>query len=85
MREFILATLCLLIAAAVVPVAVTGWRYTKSILIHWAMSFVVSVDEELLPRSVILWHAKEDQKLCRFLGEDIESRYTIARENARYL
>lgn len=85
MREFLLATLCLLAAAAVVPVAVTGWLHVKAILIHAAMSFVVSVDEELLPRSVVLWHAKEDQKLCRFLGEDIESRYAIARENARYL
>lgn len=85
MREFLLATLCLMVAAAVVPVAVTGWLHAKAILIHAAMSFVVSVDEELLPRSVVLWHAKEDQKLCRFLGEDIESRYTIARESARYL
>ncbi len=85
MREFLLATLCLLVAAAVVPVIVAGWFHARAIITHWAMSFVVSVDEELLPRSVILWHAKEDQKLCRFLGEDIESRYTIARENARYL
>lgn len=85
MREFLLSTLCLLVASAVVPVAVTGWLHLKAIMIHAAMSFVVSVDEELLPRSVVLWHAKEDQKLCRFLGEDIESRYTIARENARYL
>lgn len=85
MREFLLTLVCLMVAAAVVPVAVTGWMHVRAILIHCAMSFVVSVDEELLPRSVVLWYAKEDQKLCRFLGEDIESRYTIARENARYL
>lgn len=85
MREFLLTLLCLLVAAAVVPVAVTGWMQVRAILIHWAMAFVVSVDDELLPRSVVLWYAKEDQKLCRFLGENIESRYTIARENARYL
>lgn len=85
MREFLLTLLCLLVAAAVVPVAVAGWLHVRAILIHCAMSFVASVDEELLPRSVVLWYAKEDQKLCRFLGENIESRYTIARENARYL
>lgn len=43
------------------------------------------VDEEFMPRFLLLWHSREDQRICRFLGENIESRYTIARDAARYL
>lgn len=85
MKEILLFLFCLLIAAGVLQAAMSGWKRVRAILIHAAMSFVVSVDEEMLPRSVVLWHAKEDDKMARFLGESIESRYAIARENARYL
>lgn len=85
MKEMLLFLFCLLAVAGVIQLAVSGWPKVRAILIHAALSFVVSVDEEMLPRSVVLWHAREDDKMARFLGESIQSRYMIARENARYL
>lgn len=53
---------------------------------HQFLTFLVNyVDEQFMPRFLLLWHSREDQRICRFLGEDIQNRYTIARDAARYL
>ena len=85
MKEMLLVAFCLLLSAGAIHLFAAGWVKCRAIMINAAMSFVVTLDEEMLPRSVVLWYAREDQKVCRFLGEDIQSRYLIARENARYL
>jgi len=58
------------------------WYRIKFWFLYAAVSYV---PEEYCPRWLLLWHAREDFRVCRFLGENIESRYLIARDNARYL